>query len=90
MAYLHCFPITWEKSARFVKILQNRGILVTVKTLEILQLGYFVLMSVILINQLQVGCMLTLLPTFRMLLVTGMCYGMGIEMCINGYKIWKP
>lgn len=55
MRLLYCFPIFWDRSARCVKLVTNRRIIVNIRIIDLFQLFYLVIISVIIFHQGSVG-----------------------------------
>lgn len=82
MSYLHCFPIEWDNFNQRVAKIEKRSKLFIANAVQILQIFYFGVMTVILYNQYKTGCVYKLLPNTVMWLVTIMLYlwGMGASL----------
>lgn len=82
LSWLHCIPLKWDKSSQRIAHIKTRTKLNIVRAVQILQLGYFGLVTLIAYNQYKSGCLITLLPNVFMWLVTITLYlwGMGIDL----------
>lgn len=70
ISYLRGLPIEWDNSTKRVVPVKTRGKLIIPKIVQILQLCYFGLITIVLHDQYQTGCVYTMLPNIFMWLVT--------------------
>lgn len=88
LSRLRFLPLAWDKSGKCVKI-QN-GKVIGVRIIEMYQISYFVIFSVVLYHQSQSMCMFQLFQNmiFWLSAIINGSFGIGIDLARKGGQFW--